>query len=121
VLYGSSASGLARPGNQFWHQDVSSIPDAAEPGDNLGDALAGGDFNGDGRADLAIGIPGEEVNNMSSAGAVQVLYGSSASGLARPGNQFWHQDVSSIPDAAEENDNLGTALASDSSAGHFFN
>jgi FG-GAP repeat len=89
VLYGS-ASGLDRPGNQLWHQDVSGIVDAAEAGDQFGFALATGDFNGDGLADLAVGVPGEDVAGVSDAGAVQVLYGT-PSGLERPGNQFWHQ------------------------------
>jgi FG-GAP repeat len=38
------------------------------------------DFNNDGAADLAVGVPGEDVGSISDAGAVNVLYGS-ASGL----------------------------------------
>ena len=39
------------------------------------------DFNGDGKDDLAIGVPGEDVGSTINGGAVQVLYGSS-SGLS---------------------------------------
>lgn len=50
-------------------------------GAKLGSALASGDFNHDGYADLAIGAPGEEVSGVSSAGRVYVLRGT-ASGLS---------------------------------------
>ncbi len=39
-------------------------------------ALPGGDFNGDGFDDLAIGVPDEDVGLRVDAGAVHVLYGS---------------------------------------------
>ena len=37
--------------------------------------LAAGDFNNDGRDDLAIGSPGEDIGNLADAGAVSVIYG----------------------------------------------
>src|SRR4029453_7631473 len=54
VLYGSNV-GLTDEGAQFWTQDSSGVLDAAEDFDNFGTSLAAGDFNGDGRSDLAIG------------------------------------------------------------------
>src|SRR6476620_3661770 len=45
-----------------------------------------GDFNGDGRDDLAVGVPSESVGSASEAGAVNVLYGG-AGGLSATGNQ----------------------------------
>src|SRR5688500_14741250 len=36
------------------------------------------DFNADGFADLAVGVPNESVGAVESAGAVQVIYGSTA-------------------------------------------
>ena len=48
---------------------------AAEAGDLFGSALAAGDFNNDGFADLAVGAPGEDVGGVIGAGAVNVLYG----------------------------------------------
>jgi hypothetical protein len=47
----------------------------AGPGGSFGTGLAGGDFNGDGKADLAIGTPDLNV--------VSVLYGNGAGGIAR--------------------------------------
>jgi hypothetical protein len=47
----------------------------AGPGDSFGSGLAGGDFNGDSKADLAIGTPDLDV--------VSVLYGNGNGGIAR--------------------------------------
>jgi hypothetical protein len=70
--------------------------------------LAGGDFDGDGYDDLAIGVPYEDVGATADAGAVNVVYGS-GSGLCE-NLQFWHQDSSGISGAAEESDGFGSAL-----------
>lgn len=45
------------------------------------------DFNGDGYADLAVGVVGEDVQGHVDAGAVNVVYGS-ASGLAQASNEL---------------------------------
>lgn len=115
VLYGSSG-GLTATGNQLWSQDTSvgffDVPDVAEPGDHFGAALAGGDFNHDGFADLAIGVPGEDFGATSNAGAVNILYGS-ASGLDIDikNNKLWHQDASRVREINETDDAFGSALA----------
>lgn len=109
VLYGS-ASGLRATGDQLWTQDSSGINDSAEGGDRFGSALVAGDFNGDGRDDLAVGVSGEDVGVIADAGAVNAIYGS-ASGLTGAGDQFWSQNSSGINDSAEEDDDFGYALA----------
>ncbi|HXG20287.1 MAG TPA: FG-GAP repeat protein [Methylomirabilota bacterium] len=38
--------------------------------------IAKGDFNGDGFADLAVGIPDEDIGSGEDAGAVVIIYGS---------------------------------------------
>src|SRR2546430_9808773 len=43
----------------------------------FGAALAAGDFNADGKKDLAISLPGGSVGGVPGAGAVVVIYGSS--------------------------------------------
>ena len=46
-----------------------------EPSDYFGSVLASGDFNADGRADLAVGIPNENVGSIADAGSVQIFFG----------------------------------------------
>ncbi|HEX8802608.1 MAG TPA: hypothetical protein VF743_00405 [Acidimicrobiales bacterium] len=86
VLYGAPA-GLSGAGSQLFHQDVGDIGSTAEAGDGFGLALATGDFDGDGFADLAVGAPGEAVGSAAEAGAVNVLFGS-ADGLTATGSQL---------------------------------
>src|SRR5919198_518120 len=68
------------------------------------------DFNGDGFADLAVGVPGEDLAGNTFAGAVNVLYGSST-GLTATGNQFWTQDSTGVAGSAETRDDFGFSLA----------
>jgi hypothetical protein len=89
VLYGSS-SGLSASKSQRWTQASSNISGTPEAGDLFGAALAAGDFNHDGKTDLAIGVPGEDVSGFVDAGAVSVLYGSDT-GITDTGQQFWQQ------------------------------
>ncbi len=96
--------------NTTWSQNSSNISGGAESGDHFGNAVASGDFNGDGKADLAVGVPDENVNGVGGAGAVNVIYGA-ASGLASGGNQMWHQDSAGVKGGVEANDHFGAALA----------
>lgn len=50
------------------------------------------DFDNDGYSDLAIGMPGADVQGINQAGAVIVLYGSAA-GLTSTGSQAWNADT----------------------------
>lgn len=80
----------------------------------------GPDFNGDGYADLAVGIPNEGVTDgltYDEAGAVQVIYGT-ANGLsaiaaqAPVDDQILHRGVNGLDDiAVETDDRYGFALA----------
>jgi hypothetical protein len=110
VLYSSAVDGLTSIDDQFWHQDVSDVLETAEEGDKFGYVLASGDFDGNGLADLAIGVPKEALGTTTDGGAVHVLYGARG-GLADSGNQLWTQDSNGIQGAAELNDSFGRALA----------
>jgi hypothetical protein len=105
VLYGS-AGGLQGPGSQFFTQDSPGVPGTADLQDNFGFGLASGDFDQDGFADLAIGVPGEDIGMIGSAGAVIALYGSAA-GLTTTGAQLLTQ----AGGATEANDGFGGELA----------
>jgi FG-GAP repeat len=109
VLSGS-ASGLIAAGSQLWSQGSGGVGGVAEVGDGFGSALASGDCNGDGRADLAITAPSEDVGRVMDAGAVNVLYGA-AGGLTATGNQVWSQDSPGVVGIAETQDFLGIAVA----------
>ena len=90
-------------------------------GDRFGEALTAWNFGRnqeiDGRGlvrtpDLAIGIPGRDVDGHPDAGAVQVLYGSTY-GLAAPEAgpvQFWTQNSPGVPDQSEAGDAFGQTL-----------
>jgi hypothetical protein len=68
----------------------------AEKRDLFGAALASGDFNRDGRDDLAIGAPAENIGEgAGDAGSVNVIYGS-ADGLTAAGDQIFSQETSGI-------------------------
>jgi len=108
VIYGSAA-GLTASGNQFWSQ-AGPILNSPQPYDEFAFSLVAGDFNGDGRADLAAGVPGERVSGRPGAGAVNVIYGS-PTGLTPAGNQFWSQDSPGVIDVAEPWDRFGFTLA----------
>jgi hypothetical protein len=112
VLYGS-ASGLqaAAPDDQLWEQDSADVKSISESGDLFGSSLEGADFNNDGFADLAIGVPGEDAGGVLDVGAVNVLYGS-LTGLqsVSPDDQLWNQAPLDVRDDAETGDQFGTAL-----------
>ena len=109
VLYGS-VGGLTATGSQYWSQNSAGIADSVEAGDGFASTLSAGDFNGDGRDDLAIGAPGEDVGSFADGGVVHVLYGSAA-GLTATGSQHWSQNAVGISDAIEAGDRFGAALA----------
>ncbi|TMA39219.1 MAG: hypothetical protein E6J79_04005 [Deltaproteobacteria bacterium] len=109
VLYGSP-SGLRAANNQIWDQNKQGVEGFAAAGDRFGAALAAGDFDHDGFADLAIGVPGHDVGNAADAGAVNVLYGG-PTGLSDAGNQLWSQRSVSVQGLAERGDHFGAALA----------
>jgi hypothetical protein len=109
VLYGSAAK-LTGIGSQIFTQDSPGVGSAPEAGDNFGSALATGDFNQDGFADLAIGVPDEDVGTIQGGGAVNVLYGT-PTGLTGTGSQIFTQDSPGVGSAAEAFDFFGTQLA----------
>lgn len=130
VIYGRAVSGLSATfvPDQLWNQNKPDVEDSVEHSDFFGTSLVADDFNGDGYADLGIGVPHEKVGSVKLAGAANILYGQQG-GLSavddnRPGgetDQFLHQDVQlttnngdilTIEDVSEDADRFGYNLAS---------
>ncbi len=110
VVFGGP-TGLTPAGSLFWSETF--VGGVSEEGDQFSDALATGDFDGDGFDDLAIGIPSEDSgagNSVSGSGQVSVLYGA-PEGFDRSRTQFWSEDNIWFTGASEEGDQFGVALA----------
>ncbi|MEU7580847.1 hypothetical protein AB0B50_24945 [Streptomyces sp. NPDC041068] len=108
VAYGSAA-GLKDEVQKF-DQDLPGVPGAEESGDRFGESVAVGDVTGDGYADIAVGVPGEDVRTVADAGAVVLVRGGK-DGVTGTGAQAFHQDTAGVPGVAEKNDAFGAAVA----------
>jgi hypothetical protein len=109
VVFGT-ADGLTDVGDLLFDQDDFSDESAGDD-DRLGMALAAGDFDADGRDDLAIGAPEENLGPAVDAGVVNVLYGS-ATGMTLAGNQTFSSDFpAGMPESANTDDRFGEELA----------
>ncbi|MEX1101052.1 MAG: FG-GAP repeat protein [Actinomycetota bacterium] len=109
MLYGSE-EGLRGVGSQLWHEGSSGVPGKPIAGDLFGFALASGDLDADGFADLAIGSPFDDPRSLRNAGSINVLYGSTE-GLQVDRARQLSQDTVGLPDFAEEGDRFGHSLA----------
>ncbi|MBG0825911.1 FG-GAP repeat protein [Planomonospora sp. ID91781] len=103
TVFKGSANGLSTPGTRLTETNAGG---GIEAGDRFGAALAVGDFNKDGYADLAVGAPGEAIGTAAGSGAIAVFSGG-PSGLS--GGKAYDQTTGGGGD--EAGDNFGTALA----------
>ncbi|WP_409236617.1 FG-GAP-like repeat-containing protein [Streptomyces sp. PA5.6] len=111
VRYGS-ASGLSDRSAKIT-QDSAGVPGVGEDGDEFGSSISAGDVNGDGLADIAVGVPGEDIETTADAGSVVILKGA-RTGLSGTGAQAFDQSKPGIPGASEKGDKFGaTVLLSD--------
>ncbi|MFK4065974.1 FG-GAP-like repeat-containing protein [Streptomyces sp. NPDC029674] len=104
VRYGS-ASGLSDRSAKIT-QDTAGVPGVGEDGDEFGTNISAGDVNGDGFADIAVGVPGEDIESVADAGSVVLLKGA-RTGLTGTGAQAFDQSKADVPGASEKNDKFG--------------
>lgn len=109
VFYGRAGGFDFGAGDQYWHEQRSDIIGVPLPSDFFGAALAAADFDGDGRDDLAIGVPGATVNGQADAGEVSVIYGR-VGGLKGSTNQLFNLETPGFAGVAKLGDVFGTSL-----------
>ncbi|MFJ6298037.1 esterase [Streptomyces griseoviridis] len=111
LVYLGSANGfqdlddLGTPA-QVWAQYSPGVPGTAELGDAFGADVSLADVDGDGHADLAVGVPGEDIGTVRDAGAVVVLRGT-ARGLTATGAVSFNQGSANVPGTVEKDDRFG--------------
>src|SRR3954451_2191309 len=93
----------------------SLVHPTAASHDRFGSALAAANLGRSPEADLAIGVPNENVRHdklgeQANAGAVNVLYGA-PSGLTDSNNKAWYQSTDGVRGSPGVGDRFGAALA----------
>ncbi|MDH6225922.1 FG-GAP-like repeat-containing protein [Streptomyces sp. MJP52] len=86
----------------------ASPPAASAP--SAATAATASDFNGDGYADLAVGVPEGAVDGRARAGYVSVLWGG-AQGVGAHGGTRISQATAEVPGVPEAGDRFGSAVA----------
>ncbi len=109
ILHGTPG-GLTLADNEGWTAESPFVPEEAESSDHFGLGLAAGDFDGDGYADLGIGVPGESVGSVEEAGAALLLFGAPG-GLKAGTLRYWTLGSKAIGGTVGSDERFGAALA----------
>ena len=102
--------GLDSSRDRIVNQATPGVKGRAETGDRFGNDVAIGDVNGDGYADIVVGVVGEAFGPRRNAGRVVVLPGGPA-GVDTGASIALHQNRPGIPGRAERGDRFGAAVA----------
>jgi len=110
VVYGSTSATFDLARTQAWGQGGILSVDTAEAGDRFSAALAAGDFDADGYADLAIGQPEEDVTGTND-GALTVHMGG-PNGFSQLRARLLAAGTDGLPGPIQAHSNFGFAAAS---------
>ncbi|SNT59089.1 FG-GAP-like repeat-containing protein [Actinacidiphila glaucinigra] len=108
-IHRGGPAGVSAEPSQTVHQGTPGIPGADEYGDYLGGSVATGDVDGDGRADLAVGVSDEKIGKAAAAGTVLVLRGAPG-GVMTSGVLSLNQGTLGVPGSNEAVDRFGWAV-----------
>lgn len=86
------------------------IGGTALPASAAGPAPTAGDFNGDGYADLAVGVPDGAVGGKAKAGYVNIVWGG-PKGIGAYGSIRVSQSTPEVPGSPEAGDRFGASVA----------
>ncbi|MFC9506146.1 FG-GAP-like repeat-containing protein [Streptomyces sp. NPDC057002] len=104
-----SANGVRTQPQATINQDTPGVPGADEEMDAFGNDLSVADVDGDGYAEVAVGVLHETIDAAKIAGSVIVLRGSAA-GLTGTGAQSFTQNTEGVPGTAESADRFGASV-----------
>lgn len=103
--------GLSPNGAEGFYRGFNGLTGVPHAGEQIGFALAAGDFDGDGATDLAVGIPGATCAGQANAGSVMILHGTNdIGGLVGTPEQYWSQAMPGVDGQCDANDRFGAAL-----------
>nr|WP_238342275.1 FG-GAP-like repeat-containing protein [Actinopolymorpha rutila] len=109
VWFGGAAGLLLSRGVTVINQNSPGVPGGPEAGDYFGFSVALGDATGDGKADLAIGVPFEDIGTVVDAGFATVILGA-ASGLNLASSKAYQQGSGGVPGTVASGNEFGWAL-----------
>ncbi|MEU5364043.1 FG-GAP and VCBS repeat-containing protein [Streptomyces sp. NPDC005925] len=102
-----SATGPDTARRRRINQDTSGVPGVAEVGDEFGEDVSVGDIDGDGYADVSVGVPSETFDGIEMAGSAVTMRGTWG-GLTGRGAQVFSEATAGVPGVARTYDLFGS-------------